>query len=178
LTLEVVDRRNGQSLPTATGETIIPLVSIKGQLAKSPRVLDPEKLPNPTPLNQGIGPGSEIALRGYKVHPSTIHPGDTLALTLHWQVLQPPQQNYRLEFTLVKMGAEATPVYRWPVLEPIGGEWPTRQWPADYWVQDRPALPIGPEAPAGQFRLLVTWMGIDLQELSTPFDLGAIVVTN
>jgi hypothetical protein len=178
LTLEVVNRQNGQSLPTATGETVIPLISIKGQLASTPRILDPEKLPNPTPLSRATGPGSEIALRGYSVHPSTVHPGDTLALTLHWQVLRPPRQNYRLEFTLVNVDAEAKTVYRWPPLEPIDSEWPTSQWPTDYWVQDRPALPISLEAPAGQFRLLVTWTGIDLQEPPTPFDLGTVVVTN
>jgi hypothetical protein len=180
LTLEVVDRGSGRSLPTATGETIIVLESLRGQLAKTPRILDPDKLPNPLPVSTVAKTESGIALRGYVVHNSTVHSGDTLALTLHWQILRPPRQDYRLEFTLVEVDAAGEPatVYRWPALEPIGGEWPTSQWPADYWVQDRLALPINAEVPGGQFRLLVTWVGLDAAKVSPIFDLGIIHVTN
>ncbi len=180
LTLEVVDRQTGQSLPTAMGETMIALGSLRGQLAQTPRILDPEKLPNPLPVSSVAELGSGVTLRGYQVHNPVLSHGDMLALTLHWQVWRQPRQNYRLEFTLVKGNADAkaAAIYRWPALEPIGGEWPTNQWPAEYWVQDRLALPLGSEVPAGQFRLLVNWTDLDSSELPPSFDLGVIQVTD
>ncbi|GIK40050.1 MAG: hypothetical protein BroJett011_38830 [Chloroflexota bacterium] len=156
LTAQVVDRRSGQALPAATGKTVITLGVLTGQLAPTPRIIDPAKLPHPTSALPGEGPGREIALRGYDLKNSTVHPGATLAVTLHWQVLQPPQADYHLEFFLVDDQMEI--VYRWPALAPINGEWPTRQWPADYWVQDRLDLVVGDDAPRGQFTLRAAWV--------------------
>jgi 4-amino-4-deoxy-L-arabinose transferase-like glycosyltransferase len=184
LTAQVVDRHSGQALPTTTGETVITLGALAGQLAKTPRVIDPAKLPHPTSALPGEGPGQEIALRGYDVKNSIVHPGAALALTLHWQVLQPPQEDYHLDFFLVndQMGI----VYRWPLFEPINGEWPTRQWPADYWVQDRLDLPVGDDAPRGQFALRAAWVSgagrlsqpVNPGESSTSFELERVTITD
>jgi hypothetical protein len=179
LTAQVVDRHKGQALPTATGETLISLGSLKGQLAKTPRLIDPARLPNPTMFSPGEGPGREIVLRGYAVEDTTVQPGQSIDLTLHWQVLQPPAQNYRLEFFLVNEQVET--IYPWSAVEPINGEWPTHQWPVNYWVQDRLSLPIGADTPPGQFTLYVAWVA-GSTEPSDPveaeaFELGRIIVT-
>ncbi|MBI1876984.1 MAG: hypothetical protein HYR94_01885, partial [Chloroflexi bacterium] len=180
LTAQVVDRRSGQALPTAAGESVILLGSLTGQLAQTPRIIDPATLPNPRSTVPGEGPGREIALRGYDIKNVSAHLGASLALTLHWQVLQPPSQNYRLEFFLANDQGQV--VYRWPVLEPVNGEWPTSQWPANYWVQDRLSLPVEADAPLGQFTLRVAWIAEDtdppqavtLGESSTGFELGKV----
>src|SRR6185436_9940300 len=99
LTTQVVDRHSGQALPTATGESIIPLAPLMGQLAPTPREVDLAKLPNPVQVVPAET-APPIALRGYKVKNSTLHTGETLNLTLHWQVLQPSSQDYWLEFFL------------------------------------------------------------------------------
>lgn len=183
LTVQVVDRHSGQALPTSMGETVIPLGNLAGQLAKTPRLIDPAKLPNPISTASAEGPGQEIALRGYEVKNSTAHPGESLAVTLHWQVLQPPQ-NYHLEFSLVNDGKET--VYRWPAVEPINGEWPTQYWPAGYWVQDRLDLPLGEDAPVGQFILQGAWVSgasdspqpANPGEIPGSFELGSVTIVD
>ncbi|NJN97167.1 MAG: hypothetical protein HC875_25270 [Anaerolineales bacterium] len=180
LTAQVIDRRSGQALPAAEGEPVIRLSSVLGQLANTPRLPDPAKLPNPMQVVQSNGLAAELALRGYDLKSSHIRSGEELTLTLHWQVLQPPPQDYRLQFFLTDEQGET--VYRWPDLPPINGEWPTRQWPADYWVQDRLDLPWGADVPPGQFRLRATWVAGETQSTSGQtwpgFDLGWITVTS
>jgi hypothetical protein len=105
-------------------------------------------------------------------------------LTLHWQVLQPPQGDYHLEFFLVNNHMEI--VYRWPVLKPINGEWPTHQWPVDYWVQDRLDLVVGDDTPRGQFTLRVAWVSetggpsqpANPGESSASFELERVTITD
>jgi hypothetical protein len=180
LTVQIVDRRQGQALPTTTGESVIPLTSLTGQLAKTPRIIDPASLPNPTSTSPAEGPGGEIALRGYDVKNANVHRGEPLNLTLHWKVLQPPSHNYRLRFFLVNERVQV--VYRWPALDPIDGEWPTGQWPTDYWVQDRLSLPVGADIPSGQFSLHVEWIAENTEqpqtilpeEAVTGFELGMV----
>ncbi|MEW5957623.1 MAG: glycosyltransferase family 39 protein [Chloroflexota bacterium] len=179
LTAEVVDRRTGQALPTATGTTATPLTSLPGALADTPRPLQLDRLPNPR-RDDGQLDRSKPALRGYKLNRRAFQAGDTLSVTLHWQVLARPQENYRLEFRLHN---DRGPVYRWSPLEPIGGEWPTRQWPAAYWVQDQLDLSISPAVPAGQFLLRVDWVsssppspGEADQSGLTGFELGSVVI--
>jgi hypothetical protein len=184
LTAQVVDRRSGQALPTAMGEPVIRLSTLAGQLAKTPRRLDPAKLPNPMQIVQTTGLASELALRGYSLKDTSVRPGEKLALTLHWQVLQPPQQDYRLEFFLINDQAEI--LYRWPALEPINGEWPTRHWPAHYWVQDRLDLPLEADTPPGQFALRASWLAeetqppqpADVGQFWAGFDLGRVTVSS
>jgi hypothetical protein len=183
LTAQVVDRRTGQALPPSVGGTVITLDELAGQLAKTPRLIDPAKLPNPISPIPVAGPGQEIALRGYEVKNPTGHPGETLALTLYWQVLQPPP-DYHLEFFLVNDRGET--VYRWPAVEPVNGEWPTQHWPAGYWVQDRLDLLLGADTPAGQFALRAVWVNwtsgssrpANPDEISGGFDLGRVTIVN
>jgi hypothetical protein len=163
LTAQVVDRRSGQTLPAATGETVITLGALAGQLA------------HPTSALLGEGPGQELALRGYDLKNSAVQPGATLAVTLHWQVLQPPREDYALEFFLVD--DQMKRVYRWPALEPINGEWPTHH---------RLDLVVGDDAPRGQFTLRVAWVsetGESSQpanpgESSASFELERVTITD
>ncbi len=177
LSVEVVDRRSGQALPSLSGQPVIPLLNVQGKLAATPRIIEADKLPNPIPFNPEARPSVPITLRGYQIAPSGAHPGAALSLTLHWQVLQQPTQDYRLAFTLLKHvdGAEQV-VYRWTPLQPIGGEWPTGQWPAGYWVQDRLNLAIAPDAPSGTFTLHLAWTTPESQ-LLPGFELDPITIT-
>lgn len=177
LSVEVVDRHSGQALPGSSGESVIFLLTLPGQLASTPRLIEADKLPNPIPLQPEAGSSAAITLRGYKIAHSTVHPGETLPITLHWQTLQQPAQNYRLAFMLVKDENAATQVvYQWTPLEPIGGEWPTSRWPAGYWVQDRLKLAISPDVPAGNFTLRLAWLTPE-NRLLPGFNLGQIIIT-
>lgn len=167
LTVAVIDRHGGQALATTTGETMISLGPIVAHLADKPHPPNPDRLPNPTTttvLNQ------TLMLRGYEVSPRTLRVNDTLILTLHWQVLKPPQQNYQLEFSLLA-GEEL--VYRWSLVQSSGGEWPTKAWPPDYWVQDRLDLPLPANLSTGHFILRGQWIAEEGQT-GEMFDLGPI----
>ncbi len=179
LTAEVVDRRAGRPLPVLpAGQTEVALTSLPAQLAATPRVIDLADLPNPLPA-PSVGKPITPALRGYEVAETTVAAGESLEVTLHWQVIQPPRRDYQLGFYLSK---QSGPVYRWPPVEPVGGEWPTQQWPADYWVQDRLDLPVGPEIPAGPLELWVTWLDrktgqpLGLADNDSPWNLGTLTV--
>lgn len=164
LTLEVVDRHSGRSLPATTGETVFALDPVPARLAASPRIMEVDRLPNPVftaePARAYPAGGPPVALRGYRLHNPFLRPGETLSLSLHWQVLAPPGRDYRLVFFLTSADsadAPAGPVYAWPPIEPVGGEWPTGRWPAKYWIQDRLELFISPEVPQGDFQLWLAW---------------------
>jgi len=180
LTVEVVDRHAGKSLPAATGETVIPLATLPGHLADKPRTMTLERLPNPTTnLPSGISARTDrpqLALRGYQVHNSTLQPGDILQLTLHWQVLEQPQQNHKYQFLLTDEQVEPSIMYSWDPIDPVGGEWPTSQWPTNYWVQDKLDLAIDPDIPAGRFNLWVVPVASDTVQssLARPNELKSI----
>ena len=187
LTVEVVDRHQGHALATTGGETIIPLTTLTGHLADKPRTIEPDRLPNPILTNPETetedGPATELALRGYRIHNPIVRPGDRLSLTLHWQILKQPQQDYQLVFFLTEAQADSPPlpVYHWPGIAPIGGEWSTHRWPAAYWVQDKLDLPIKTEIPAGQFKLWGVWVPAGVEpsaraELNPHFELESIII--
>ncbi len=164
LNLAVVDRQTGRALPAAGGQTVVPLTTVAGRLDDKPQVMDLERLPNPIREEPGASPtqtDSSLMLRGYRLNRSSGQAGDVLPLTLHWQVLKQPQQDYMFQFFLAGEQNEPVPVYRWPPVSPIGGEWPTSQWPAGYWVQDRLDLPVSSDMPAGRFKL---WLSLVPQE--------------
>jgi hypothetical protein len=152
LSLEVVDRRRKMALPTDQGETAVSLGPYQAHLAGKPRQPPAEQIPNPTGQEKDTPPaGVDLLLIGYEASRRTLTPGSDLELTLHWRVHRQPQRDYELHFFLVNDKAEI--VYRWPVLRPANGEWPTSQWPAGYWVQDRLRLPLASTVPVGRFTL-------------------------
>ena len=176
VTIEVVDRHSGQSLSTNEGERVINLPARLGQLSEHPREANPTLLPNPTQISLALSEGS-LTLRGYALTPETIRLGDTLSLTLHWQVVDSPEAAYQLELFLQNEASPDKPVYRWPALDPIGGEWPTNQWPAGYWVQDRLAVVIDPALPPGRFHLRGRWVEPETgQPVSSSFEIGLVEI--
>jgi hypothetical protein len=168
LTLEVLDRRLGQSLSTPDGRTLIDLAEIKASLDDNPHPLAPDQLPNPSTTS---GLDQTLLLRGYEVSPRILAANDTLTLTLHWQVLKSPSQDYQLEFSLMSKNES---VYRWPFNPPIGGEWPTTAWPPNYWIQDRLDLSLPANGPTGYFSLQGQWVAEEDPVGQPPFDLGSI----
>ncbi len=152
LVAQVVNRQSGQALSTAAGSPDIPLGAVTARLDAHPPQVNPADLPNPTDQPAGE---TGLTLRGYTLNRAALSPGDALQVTLHWQVEQPPAQDYRLEFAL--LDAAGQPAYRWPPLDPVGGEWPTGQWPAAYWVRDTFTLPL-PALPPDDYTLVGTWV--------------------
>lgn len=176
LIVEVVNRQTGQPLPTAAGEMSLVLQPVVSQLSSNPREPNPETMPTPIEVPLPLSSGA-LTLRGYSLNQTIFRAGERLIVTLHWQVRQTPPAAYQVQLFLQpeQTSAVAEVIYPWAALEPINGEWPTEQWPAGYWVQDRLEVVIGGETPPGVFRLLGRWVEPDSgQPASPPFDLGQI----
>lgn len=168
LSVQVVNRHTGQPLPTTAGRTVISLGAVAAQLAATPRPVNSDLIPNfiEAPVqNSATG----LALRGYHLD---VGDDSQAELTLHWQVIRQPAQQYRLQFKL-RNGAGAV-VQRWPLTEPLGGEWPTQNWPAGYWVQDKLYLPLDPALSPGPFTLSGQWLDPSGRPVSPEFDLGSL----
>ena len=164
LTLQVIDRHTGQALLTSDGQTVIPLESQVARLADKPRQVEPDRLPNPIiPEDSPAFDSTGLQLRGYELTSHNLHNSTALTITLYWQVREQPQLDYQLQFFLVN--DEANIVFHWPLLEPIGGEWPTSRWPIDYWMQDKLDLPINSEVPEGTFNLYGKWVEASSQDI-------------
>jgi 4-amino-4-deoxy-L-arabinose transferase-like glycosyltransferase len=170
--LQVIDRRSGQALPTANGQTQVGLGEVPGQLAAKPREINPDRLPN-AQLEDPQAGVTGLALRGYKLDQHSVRRDQPLTVTLYWLVQQQPESDYRLTFFLVDRTGEAR--YCWPAIEPLGGEWSTSRWPAGYWFRDQVDLPATGGVPAGVFELWGQWVG-ESDDLAHGFSLGRLEI--
>lgn len=97
--------------------------------------------------------GDEIALRGYTVAPSPVHPGDILRVTLFWQALSTPARRYKVFLHLVN--AEGRLVAQYDE-EPGDGMDLTVNWrPERGIVADRCGVWLPDSLPAGSYLLSV-----------------------
>lgn len=180
LAVSVVDRRLGQALPTSVENSEILMGAVIVHLPKQPRPVNPDRLPNPIELNTDRPASTTgLTLRGFNLSQRSARLDEDILATLHWQVLQQPTLNYQLQFFLIdQSGSER---YRWPMLVPISGQWPTQQWPVDYWFQDKMTLPLTSQIPVGRFELYVTWVNPNIETeldelLEYSFPLGSLEI--
>jgi hypothetical protein len=101
--------------------------------------------------------GDAIQLQGFDLSQTTLTPGDTLALTLHWQALNPPHANLRVFAHLVDPDRAdvAEGIVAQADSAPRQGTYPFWVWQPHEVAADALLLAIPPDAPAGQYRLLV-----------------------
>ena len=93
----------------------------------------------------------EIRLLGFDLDQARLKPGETLHLVLHWQAIQPPSQDYTV-FTQL-LGPDGR-VWGQQDNQPQSNRYPTTAWPPLEQVIDRYQVPLRPEAPHGEYRLL------------------------
>jgi 4-amino-4-deoxy-L-arabinose transferase-like glycosyltransferase len=174
LNLQMVNRQTGQPLPLIGREYEIFLGNVPIQLADTPRDVDTAWIPNLILPDPAIGDRTGLLLRGHDLSARQLTDGDKLLLTLYWHVLRQPERDYGLHLFLENQQGQV--VYSWPIIEPIGGEWPTGAWPANYWVRDMVELPVTPNVPRGRFILRARWLPLSTGETDAGFSLGAISI--
>jgi mannosyltransferase len=111
---------------------------------------------------QAVQPG--LALAGYQLDGTTLAPGDRLPATLLWRAsaaLPPLSASLRLQ------GADGRTIVGDD--GPVGGSFPTPQWPLSGLVREQRALILPASAPAGSARVVLV-VG------DTAIDLGAVTV--
>lgn len=105
-------------------------------------------VPNPVHFNLG----NQVALIGYELDKVEVQAGETLPLTLYWEAMAPLSRDYTV-FTQVlgpgneKIGQKDN--------QPQGGDYPTSFWDVGEIVPDAYEIQLDPEAPAGEYRLVV-----------------------
>jgi len=125
------------------------------------RVRDPREDDLPRPFVT-YHLGNQIDLVAYEVNssptPSSVRPGDSLAVVLFWQPMAQPTQDYTVFVQLI--GPDGL-VWAQKDNQPQAGGYPTSRWDLQNMIVDRYNLVLKPEAPAGTYTL-VTGM-YDLQ---------------
>ena len=92
--------------------------------------------------------GNQIDLIGYDLYPGPVEPGDELTFIAYWKSFQPIDINYQVFVHL--MDDDNNLVAQSDKLNP--GEFPTRRWPADKYIQDKHKILLPEDLPPGEYR--------------------------
>ncbi len=110
--------------------------------------------PPPAHALEGVEIGEDVALLGYDVLPATVTAGGTLTVTLHWEALAPPGEDW---IAFVHLWREGDPQ---PLAQddapPREGWFPTSLWQRGDLVLDRHRLHLPDDLPPGRYPL---WAG-------------------
>ncbi|GAB4422545.1 MAG: hypothetical protein Kow0031_00400 [Anaerolineae bacterium] len=121
------------------------------------RIPPGEPLPNP----QNTRLGDSLALRGYQASPNPARPGDTLQLKLYWQTDAPLSENLTVFTQLLDSSGALAAGHD---SQPLGGYFPTGQWPPGEIITDPVSLPLPAELPPGQYTLITGMYRLDTLE--------------
>jgi len=113
----------------------------------------------PPPVTHPISAtlGSQVELLGYDLlcagpHACLLHPGQELHLTLVWRARGLTDKRYKVFTHLVGPDGK---LWGQRDAEPVDGTAPTTTWIAGEVVSDTYSIPLDPQAPDGDYRLLV-----------------------
>lgn len=114
-----------------------------------------------------------VRVAGYRVTPQAVPPGEVLYLDVMWEAEQPVTFDGKVSARL--MGPDD---HTWASLDrrPLGGFAPTREWAPGQAVEDHYGLRVPPDAPAGEYRLLVILYDAATLAEHLRVNLGAVVV--
>ena len=133
----------------STGGLLQPLGEpvVAGQLAVKDSIqTEPGPIGHPATANFG----SQIELLGY----DTARQPGSLAVTLHWRVLQPPAEDYSVFVHLLDAEGQIVAQHDG---QPQNGAYPTSVWDLGEVIADEHALDLPAKLPAGRYQLRVGW---------------------
>ncbi|MCK6626701.1 MAG: glycosyltransferase family 39 protein [Anaerolineae bacterium] len=144
---------------------VSPIFYIVDAYTKPPILTEKELPADLQPLNFTYD--GKMRLLGYQLHTPVVHPAETLALTLYWQLLEPVELNYSIFIHL--LGRQRQVVGQIDTY-PGGGHWPTTLLPSGAILADDYAVPISPEAETkhAPTRLLIAAGIYDFNEPGRP----------
>ncbi len=148
-----LERPDGSPLPVTSGEgnalgndwESAPFTVVRAPRPPNPASLDVDRRFN-------VVLGDSMRLIGVTVGTSKISDGDSIPLTLFWQVVKPPSGNPE---TVVKAVDATGKQISETVQRPTGGAWPTDQWQTGDVVVDREKLLVPAGTSTGPLNLLV-----------------------
>jgi len=96
--------------------------------------------------------GDQISLIGYQINASTVTPGDPIEVTLYWQAQAPINFDFTVFTHLIGPAGGNQGQHDG---QPINGQLPTSQWTMGEVVADPHSFTVAPEAPPGNYQLVV-----------------------
>jgi 4-amino-4-deoxy-L-arabinose transferase-like glycosyltransferase len=142
-------------------------VAVAHYLARPPLVAE---VP-PAASDAKVNFGNEVLLLGYSGTPTSIQPGQRLHLTLYWQALNRPKEDYSLSFLLVDPDGAT---WSQTDIVPFNGFYPMSLWEPGTIVAQAVSISVPYACPPGQYQwqLLVysplTWKPLQVAEAATP----------
>lgn len=118
---------------------------------------DPLWMERQVPRPYPAGLGEAIELVGYGLTPDISRPGDTLSVDLYWRADGVVERSYTVFVQVVGPfnPASGNPLWGQHDGPPVGGDFPTNDWPAGMIVRDRHTLTFHPAAPPADYALLI-----------------------
>ena len=113
-------------------------------------------------------------LRGYQLLTDTIVPGGEVNLGLFWQTDAASDIDYTVFTQLLDGNGAFVTGYD---SQPLGGYFPTSQWPADEVVTDFIRLPVPDTLAPGQYTLITGMYRLDTLERLTVLEDGRDFIT-
>ncbi len=135
---------DGRSLPITQGSNKLADMS----LDLRPHLFEMPEIAQPFPAQFG----QHIQLLGYDLDTSTARAGGEIGLTLYWQALDTPLQNYTVFNQLIGSDGQIWGQFDSP---PVGDAWLTATWLPGEIVIDERVIPIRADAPAGEYMLAI-----------------------
>jgi hypothetical protein len=98
----------------------------------------------------------DVALLGYDLPANQAQAGDSVPVTLYWKAQAPLHVNLRVFIHLIGPDGQL-----WGQSDKENpADFPTSRWPLDHYVRDEHAAQLRPDAPAGQYQVIVgLWNG-------------------
>jgi hypothetical protein len=96
--------------------------------------------------------GDQISLLGYEVNDTTIKAGDLIEVTLYWQAQASLDVDYTVFTQLLALDGRIGGQHD---AQPANGQLPTRLWTAGEVVADVHRFVVAPDAPPGDYHLIV-----------------------
>lgn len=121
--------------------------AVFGQVAVRSTSLPASAVPLP-PVNLD----NQISLLGYQVNATTLSPGQVVDVTLYWQAQTPLNFDYTV---FVQLLAPDGGIRGQRDAQPANDQLPTSQWTVGEVVTDPHHFTVAPDAPHGDYRLLV-----------------------
>lgn len=112
------------------------------------------------PNEQTVRLGKAVALRGYQIEPGPVKLGQDLNLKAYWQTDTPLADDYTV-FTQL-LNSQGALAASWDS-QPLGGYFPTSQWPAGEVVTDIVRLPLPTDLSPGNYTLITGMYRLDTQ---------------
>ena len=129
-------------VPLAILAILSPFTVIRPAFAKPP-LITPAAMPVEARLSP-VRHGEQVRRLGATIEPTSAHPGDTVWVTLYWQVLERLDQDYTVFVHLTDhQGRSVAEANSWPGL----GNYPTQLWQPGTVIVDRYPVQIPGGAP-------------------------------